>query len=273
VATTSEGRTLIEANRLLQLRLTARLARDVSQLMPSLDYEDIKGSWPGLEAALVAATEQNRRRSAGIAATIYSRFRVAEGVVGSFSPRPPNPLDLDQLRINLRVVGPGTAGNLVRQARPDVAQITTTKVIGEVQRNVANGGREVMQNSVAADPQAVGWIRILGDNPCAFCTMLASRGPVYKSRDTARAVGTDRQTGQAIFSDRIDDFAAHQHCGCTVEPVYDETAPWPDKNQEALDRWNDVTSRSADPDNPDGRPPSGIDALNALRRSLNDDPL
>ena len=273
MATTAEGERLVQAHRLLLLRLGADVARDVRAAMRMLDLEDIRDSWPALEAVLVSITERERRRAAGVASAVYARHRVAEGVVGSFVPRPPNPLDIDQLRINLRVVGPGTAGNLVRQARPDAMEITSTKVIGEVQRNVQNGSREVISNSVVADQQAVGWIRRLGSNPCGFCTMLASRGPVYKSRDTARSVGTDRETGQAIFSENINDFAAHQHCYCTVEPVYDANAPWPEENQRAQDRWNEVTSTPATPDDPTSRPPSGRDALNALRRSLADSPL
>jgi hypothetical protein len=42
--------------------------------------------------------------------------------------------------------------------------------------------------------------RVLGGAGCDFCQMLAGRGEVY-SAETA-------------------DFEAHDHCGCTAEPIY-----------------------------------------------------
>lgn len=51
------------------------------------------------------------------------------------------------------------------------------------------------------DPSAVGWRRIARAGSCRFCKMLADRGAVFKD-DTAR-------------------FAAHGHCQCTAQPVFD----------------------------------------------------
>jgi len=58
--------------------------------------------------------------------------------------------------------------------------------------------------------------RVASANSCAFCAMLASRGPVYKEETV--------------------DFEAHDHCTCGSEPVY-EGAEWPPNSKEYQDLW------------------------------------
>jgi len=75
-----------------------------------------------------------------------------------------------------------------------------TETQGSMSRLVLNAGRETSIETLRADTAAIGWQRILGTGGCDFCKMLAERGAVYKE-DTV-------------------DFAAHDHCGCSVVPQY-----------------------------------------------------
>lgn len=54
--------------------------------------------------------------------------------------------------------------------------------ISRIQRSIDNGQRHTMQGMAQADPGSGAWIRVSSTgSPCAFCAMLISRGPVYKS--------------------------------------------------------------------------------------------
>jgi hypothetical protein len=84
---------------------------------------------------------------------------------------------------------------------PEVAMANAlTQTQGSMTRLVLNGGRETVLGTVAADPQAVGFQRVLGGRGCDFCRLLAGRGAVY-TEDTAG-------------------FDAHDRCGCSAEAVY-----------------------------------------------------
>lgn len=65
--------------------------------------------------------------------------------------------------------------------------------------------------------ETIGWARVLGpnDHHCAFCMMLASRGPVYKS---AKAAG--RMSAAAKWADAKGwTNSYHDHCRCQVVMV------------------------------------------------------
>lgn len=90
-----------------------------------------------------------------------------------------------------------------------------------------------------------GWARVAtGDETCAWCLMLVSRGPVYKSSRTAGSRFDNETTVAAYYNDApVDEYMNEWHtgCDCKVIPVFDE-ANWPgmDAAQKALDLWNDA---------------------------------
>ena len=61
--------------------------------------------------------------------------------------------------------------------------------------------RQGLIKLVQNDKDALGWSRVSDGQPCHFCAMLLSRGPDYKSKETAR-------------------FRAHNGCGCSVRPFF-----------------------------------------------------
>ena len=58
-----------------------------------------------------------------------------------------------------------------------------------------------------------------------------------------------------VYTETGGDFEAHDGCGCTVEPVYDRDADWPEGASELKDLWQEASAGS---DNP----------LNDFRRAL-----
>jgi hypothetical protein len=73
--------------------------------------------------------------------------------------------------------------------------LTQTK--GSMARLVLDAGRTTITDTLQADPASRGWRRVLGGGGCDFC---APRAGV-------------RMTSDVVFE-------AHDHCGCTAEPVY-----------------------------------------------------
>lgn len=107
-------------------------------------------------------------------------------------------------------------GKTPRQAR-DISFVESS---GVATRHVLTGGRQSLLTLLTDDPQVQRWVRVTDGDPCAFCAMLASRGPVYLTEDSAG-------------------FRAHDHCACTAEPVYSMDAPWPGRAQEFHRLWNE----------------------------------
>lgn len=91
---------------------------------------------------------------------------------------------------------------------------------------VEDGARRTLLNGVEADRQCLGWARYDPRPPtCAFCAMMISRGPAYKS---ARTAGADLDDESAAELWEIGDYDAmnammnrwHPGCTCVVAPVY-----------------------------------------------------
>ena len=78
--------------------------------------------------------------------------------------------------------------------------VTTEQRLAEVvQLETARPYRDTITTNRRRDPESVGWRRVAAGG-CKFCSMLASRGAVYKA-ETAR-------------------FASHPNCHCTAQPVF-----------------------------------------------------
>jgi hypothetical protein len=121
-------------------------------------------------------------------------------------------IKLDQRYVErvLGNMGPGQFYHMLKTQDPEVAsQSANSALQGAVSRIVLKGGRQTVVDAAGADKQAEGWERVIGPTACSFCSMLASRGGVYK-RATA-------------------DFQAHDHCNCTAQVVFRGFSPESDK--------------------------------------------
>lgn len=98
----------------------------------------------------------------------------------------------------------------------DVPQVLIDEAVEVAGRHGKDAGRQGEIDAARHDRRALGYARRLtGAYNCAFCTMLASRGPVYRSADAAliRHEGRGRNavaTGEPF----------HNNCDCEVVPVF-----------------------------------------------------
>jgi hypothetical protein len=116
------------------------------------------------------------------------------------------------------------------------------RMVGSAQYLALEGGRSVINRSVDADEMATGWSRVTDADPCAWCAMLASRGPVYKSAKTA---GDPRQGGNRY----------HDACACQAWPAFTLDEPFIGIAEKLYDDWLRETRGSG-----------GKHAVNAFRR-------
>lgn len=128
----------------------------------------------------------------------------------------------------------------------------TSDLGARLARHAYQAGRDVVVDTADSMGEGVGWARVLtGAENCAWCVMLASRGPVYRSERAALTASGRRGTRAA--GEKFHDF-----CDCETVLVH-KGRDWEGHKQFELyeDLWSEAT-----------RGYSGNAALNALRRQL-----
>ena len=188
------------------------------------DIDNIAGSSMMFAQAAVPVLEEGKRRSAEMAADYFSTFRQTDGP-GSRRARPM--IDLDGRRVQQSL---GYSAKIVPlkairngSSPTQAARAGLQQSLGTSARLVGDGARETLTTAVDEDPQARGWQRVTGPNPCEFCAMLSARGGVYSTQ-------------------RVAEFEAHSGrgsaCQCDAEPVYGDRwlSPQQQRFKELYDR-------------------------------------
>jgi hypothetical protein len=244
MAATDTGRRLTEQHRLTQARIRARTIADSLALMDLLDVEDVSGTTSRWVAANERLVRQMRQASEEQAFRYLVAFKNAE--IGSTDvPWRSRPLNVEQLRTSLTVTGPATIRHLSAQGVPlaRAMQTASVSVAGANSRHALNGARHGMMETNRRDTTSQGWQRVTSGNPCAFCAMLASRGPVFKSgsfdaSDPRFAGGTG--TGQGPG-----DFKVHDHCNCMMQPVYRTDSRMTERAERYSEMWGEAQRTGA----------------------------
>jgi len=235
--------TLTEQHRQAQLTIRAQALRDFAAVWPIWTGDE--ESFRAFVTAVVVLVRAYRQISAAAAAAYFDEFRLAASVEGSAVPALAAAIDEAQVIASLFVTGRDgirkalAAGKSASEARATVFVRTS----GAVTRHVVNGGRQTLIDSVQNDPEALGWARITDGDPCYFCLTLASRGAVYKTEQTAS-------------------FEAHDHCGCTVIPVYKGT------EIPGLAKWREIYNAAQNAAEADGTLMPGENSTAARLRAV-----
>jgi hypothetical protein len=115
----------------------------------------------------------------------------------------------EELRIALSLLGPANLDRrlTVEDADPDEAHRQAgARQAAAASRIAMNGARSTNWNHMRRDGRALGYVRLSRTGtPCGWCAMLISRGPVYKSRESATFADGDRY---------------HDNCHCYAMPVW-----------------------------------------------------
>jgi hypothetical protein len=193
--------TLAEQHRLQQLALRAITIRQILRVWPMFDENDIAGSWPAVQEALTALIWLRHSQSAALAANYYRAARYNAGIVGDAPIQLAEAPPLEQIDTSLGFVGRFMPMKQAALGRQNVADVALVAVTGAATRLVLQGGRDTLTDTIQSDQHARGYERVTSGNSCEFCEVLAGRGAVYGEESA--------------------DFAAHDHCSCSAEPVFE----------------------------------------------------
>lgn len=195
------ARAVVERYRSDLTDLTALAARDVSLLLSELRGSPIGEVREVLAAVVPDLVEPFLGASGELAATWYEDLRAAASVPGTFyadaaasTMRPAKAEGLARWAVAPLVADEG--------ALPDVL----SRLSGAVQRAVFDAGRDTVRANTRRDPVRVGWQRMARPGACAFCGLLASRGAVYESQDSASTTGSGHRY--------------HDRCHCVATPIF-----------------------------------------------------
>lgn len=209
----------MDAYRREQAALGGRIAASAAHIVASrLDTSNPERGWVHLLAELLALLRGGRDVSEQLAMEFYRYLRELEDAEGDPPDRPTVPFPAAQAAGSLWYTGPRMAqAMLARGDDASLAQRVGVMVGRSAMRQTLNGGREVLRQAVVEDPAAWGWARITDADPCKFCLMLATRGPVYKSAHTA-GDSTNRY---------------HDGCACSVVAVFKGPPERPKRSPQA----------------------------------------
>lgn len=229
MAATAAGAALTEAHRLAQVRLAAVTSQQLMDLFGLLDPADLDGTVARWLRSVVPAVTRAGGASAQLSANYLRAFRAVElGQLDGFAPVVAG-ADPAKVAATMTAEGPWRMKKATARGMPldDVAELGMSESTRGATRHVLDAGRSTLIDSLRRDDRAVGWARAASGNACAFCAMVASRGPVYKSEDSAG-------------------FESHNGCGCTAEPIYRSDAEWPAGSERYRELWDEATAGEAD---------------------------
>lgn len=231
-----------------QFALSAAVAAQMRKLWPSLDPERLAATVPTLVRGGVAVGGQAASAAIAVAADYYEDLRF-ESIPGRFQvPVIDAPTSrtvesaLDRATADMLAQIPSLVDELY------LAEITTqiqSSADAALQELIADAAIDELFTSMESDREALGWARVTRADACAFCRMLATRGPVY-------------------LTERSANFRAHVPingrggvCKCQVEPLFGKHYEAPAHIRSDMAVWERVTADA----------PMG-EAFNEFRRAI-----
>lgn len=246
-----------------QRSITARAVQLILQLLfPFRGIPLTQQSWRFVVRGMFPIVDSARRESAILARQYYDSQRLEHVGSDDYDIDIPS-YEIAWLEESLRPI--------FRQAQ--VIELNDAKVVEtalRVAKEVESGGRRTQLNAVRGDKLRVGFARVAtGRETCAFCLMLVSRGPVFKSELKAGAKhegASEIMEQKNTFSDdELDELMTRWHpgCDCKVVPVFDEDN-WQGRDDfiRMENIWKEYTSGFS------GAKFTKNDKLNAFRRAI-----
>lgn len=228
MAATAQGRRLTEAHRLAQARLGAITVRQMVAAWGLMTPDALDASTERWLRTVMPIITGQRARSARLAANYVATFKALEIGTAAVPVVLAETVPAQQLVTSLTVTGPTAVKTHMRidPTTKRAMEIGQSMSARAAMRHVLGGGRDTITSTMENDSQALGWARATSGRPCAFCAMIASRGPVYK--------------GSTV------EFQPHDGCACTAEPVYRRDAAWPAGSERFRDLWAEASSADGD---------------------------
>lgn len=180
------------------------------------------GSLEAFSAAVTLLAQQRSLDSAALAARYFEMYKAIDlGLTAGKAAVLAEPPSVAQVTAAIRATAVASFWRGIGNGLgvDEAKAMARDRLGGSVGRLAMQGGRRTLTDAIGGDPYYRGrFIRVTDGNPCAFCAMLASRGPVYLSADKA---GASRRY--------------HDSCGCSVMPY--SGGDWPEENVQLHEAW------------------------------------
>ena len=222
MALTPDGRALTEAQRVGQnalAELAGRTARrGFYRKLSSRNIDTGRSAWVAESTVQAAAFARESQRRTGL---YLSEYADAEGMtLDVVTPGVSRAMLSEQMVLS----GPVAFKVAKSHGLDDVAAMRVAAERVETTARWAVMGSSRRMTLQTARHNGAHWRRVTDGKPCAFCAMLASRGPVY-SEDTVN-------------------FRAHRVCGCTAEACKEDAQEWVPTGVES--QWVEAYSDASD---------------------------
>lgn len=223
----------VEDYRRLVQNLTTVALADLKALLAELDGLSPRATRDALIETLPAILGPYGSTASDLAATWYEDLRAGSVDDGPF--RAASRFELDEVRVR-RMAGYSVSPLF------DQSDSTVLALLGGAsQRLIAGAGRDTIDLNIASDRVRVGYQRVPQSGCCAFCGLVASRGAVYRSQESASQVvgrGVDSSialdesgqrrsgyvggVGGGVRSRGSQDIGRkyHDNCKCVAVPVF-----------------------------------------------------
>ncbi|UDL14610.1 capsid maturation protease and VIP2-like ADP-ribosyltransferase toxin [Arthrobacter phage KeAlii] len=190
-----------------------------------LKPSDLDGSFPTYLRSALALVSAGRGLALKTATDYYGAAKAGSGFEATIPAIEVPKIDIFRSTQALLMTGPVAIKKQLSTGvgLQEALNAAKKQTLAVGKRLTLEAPRQGLIQLVNKDTDALGWSRVSDGQPCYFCAMLLSRGPAYKSEQTAR-------------------FRAHNGCGCSVRPFFkgDPHNGWT-KDQEALRRlWDGV---------------------------------
>lgn len=110
----------------------------------------------------------------------------------------------------------------------NLQESTADSVAGIADASAMAPGRNVIDAAGTRDKRVQRWMRVTGANPCGFCSMLAARGAVYRSKRTA--------SRRSATGGRY-----HDNCHCTEQAIWVDNPWYSERDVYFIRNWKTVT--------------------------------
>lgn len=140
----------------------------------------------------------------------------------------------------------------------DVVSYVNNAATGTAAKQVSQASREPLVDYVQKGWGPKGYVRVTDSNPCAFCALLATNGVsipgsalgsprLYRSDAFKKSAAAKRKAGGKSWVGS--EFAVHNHCDCTLEPVYEHEGEvlLPERSKEIAKIYAEVAVGRPDP--------------------------
>jgi hypothetical protein len=162
-------------------------------------------------------------------------------------------IDIEDVRLSLLVESNYNIKKQMPTNEDRVMAAARANSTGAAIRQSLKGARNVTNNVVQYDRKVIGFARYTDADPCHFCALLASRGAVYGKRSfaTPKEAGFKAPSNPPEVPPEYSRIAkVHNHCRCTLRPVYLKSQELDADAKFYRKQWNDLAKNNpgASPD-------------------------